>query len=275
MIDCHELLIIFILGIVEGLTEFLPVSSAGHMILIGYLLEFNSDRAKIFEVVVQFGTILSVIVKFWRKLFSVVGIRFNQEILDKEKNSCLSLWHILLGVLPIIVLGFLFYNQIKFFFELIYVMNALLVGSLLLLVAEYFAYCSSSRKISITELSYMQAFFIGCFQCFALCPGFSRSGATVSGGLLMGVSRHSSFEFSFFLAVPVIFGASILDLYKNISLFTHHDVLLFFVGFCTSFVVGLCSIKYFLQMVKNISLIPFVVYRFILAGIIYWLVYNP
>ncbi|QOI10788.1 undecaprenyl-diphosphate phosphatase [Blochmannia endosymbiont of Colobopsis nipponica] len=266
----HELLVIFILGVVEGITEFLPVSSSGHMMLIGYLLEFNNERAKIFEVFIQFGTIFSVIIKFWEKIPKKLGIFSQKSVLMDRDDGFPFLWLLFFGMLPIVVLGFLFYEQIKFFFELKYVMRALVLGGLLLLIAEYFAY-NPPFITSINKLSYLQAFFIGCFQCFALFPGFSRAGATISGGLLIGLNRYASFEFSFFLAVPVIFGAATLDLCKNLSFFTLQDSLLFLVGFITSFVVGLSSIRYFLQFIEKITFIPFVVYRFVLASVIYFL----
>lgn len=180
MADMHEWVIAFILGVVEGLTEFLPVSSTGHMILVGSLLGFTDDKAKTFEVIIQLGSILAV------------------------------------------VLGLVFHEQIKAIFAPIYVMYALVVGGVLLLAGEWLK-PKVPRAAGIDDLTYLQAFLIGCFQCLALWPGFSRSGATISGGLLVGVSRYAASGFSFILAVPMMLGATVLDLYKSLPFLAWQD----------------------------------------------------
>ena len=258
MSDMHSLLIAAILGVVEGLTEFLPVSSTGHMIIVGHLLGFEGDTAKTFEVVIQLGSILAVVVMFWRRLFGLIGIHFGRPLQHEgESKGRLTLIHILLGMIPAVVLGLLFHDTIKSLFNPINVMYALVVGGLL------------PRAPGLDDMTYRQAFMIGCFQCLALWPGFSRSGATISGGMLMGVSRYAASEFSFLLAVPMMMGATALDLYKSWGFLTSGDIPMFAVGFITAFVVALIAIKTFLQLIKRISFIPFAIYRFIVAAAVY------
>ena len=186
MSDMHSLLIAAILGVVEGLTEFLPVSSTGHMIIVGHLLGFEGDTAKTFEVVIQLGSILAVVVMFWRRLFGLIGIHFGRPLQHEgESKGRLTLIHILLGMIPAVVLGLLFHDTIKSLFNPINVMYALVVGGLLLIAAECLK-PKEPRAPGLDDMTYRQAFMIGCFQCLALWPGFSRSGATISGGMLMG-----------------------------------------------------------------------------------------
>lgn len=188
MSDIHSLLVAAILGVVEGLTEFLPVSSTGHMIIVGHLLGFEGDTANTFEVVIQLGSILAVVVMFWRRLFGLIGIHFGRPPEHEGKGSGrLSLIHILLGMIPAVVLGLIFHDTIKSLFNPVNVMYALIVGGVLLIAAEVLK-PKQPRAVGIDDMTYRQAFVIGCFQCLALWPGFSRSGATISGGMLMGAA---------------------------------------------------------------------------------------
>ncbi|ELY5878109.1 undecaprenyl-diphosphate phosphatase [Cronobacter sakazakii] len=268
MTDMHSLLVAAILGIVEGLTEFLPVSSTGHMIIVGHLLGFEGDTAKTFEVVIQLGSILAVVVMFWRRLFGLIGIHFGHPPHEGVGKGRLSLIHILLGMVPAVVLGLVFHDFIKSLFNPINVMYALVVGGVLLIIAEVLK-PKEPKAPGLDDMTYRQAFFIGCFQCLALWPGFSRSGATISGGMLVGVSRYAASEFSFLLAVPMMMGATALDLYKSMGFLTMADLPMFAVGFVTAFVVALVAIKTFLHIIKRISFIPFAIYRFIVAAAIY------
>lgn len=268
MSDMHSLLVAAILGVVEGLTEFLPVSSTGHMIIVGHLLGFEGDTAKTFEVVIQLGSILAVVVMFWRRLFGLIGIHFGKPAHEGTGKGRLTLGHILLGMIPAVVLGLVFHDTIKSLFNPVNVMYALVVGGLLLIAAECLK-PKEPRAPGLDDMTYRQAFMIGCFQCLALWPGFSRSGATISGGMLMGVSRYAASEFSFLLAVPMMMGATALDLYKSWSFLTVADIPMFAVGFATAFVVALVAIKTFLQLIKRISFIPFAIYRFIVAAAVY------
>ena len=200
MADLHHLFIAAILGIVEGLTEFLPVSSTGHMIIVGHLLEFEDQTAETFEVVIQLGSILAVVVMFWRRLFGLIGIHFGKVPHEGTGKGHLTLIHIILGMIPAVIVGLILHDRIKTLFTPINVMYALVAGGILLLLAEYFK-PKQPKSAGLDDMTYRQAFMIGCFQCLALWPGFSRSGATISGGMLMGVSRYAASEYSFLLAV--------------------------------------------------------------------------
>ncbi|ARU92889.1 undecaprenyl-diphosphate phosphatase [Tatumella citrea] len=268
MADLHHLFIAAILGIVEGLTEFLPVSSTGHMIIVGHLLGFEDQTAETFEVVIQLGSILAVVVMFWRRLFGLIGIHFGKVPHEGTGQGHLTLIHIILGMIPAVVLGLILHDRIKTLFTPINVMYALVAGGILLLLAEFFK-PKQPKSVGLDDISYRQAFMIGCFQCLALWPGFSRSGATISGGMLMGVSRYAASEYSFLLAVPMMIGATALDLYKSLNFLTASDIPMFAVGFIMAFIVALIAIKTFLELIKRISFIPFAIYRFILAVVVY------
>ncbi|MBK5071650.1 undecaprenyl-diphosphate phosphatase [Budviciaceae bacterium CWB-B4] len=265
----HSLVVAFILGVVEGLTEFLPVSSTGHMIIVGELLGFSGDTASTFEVVIQLGSILAVVVVFWRRLFGLIGIHFGEVPHEGKGKGRLTLAHIILGMLPAVIAGFALHDDIKeHLFGAKTVMYALIAGGLLLIAAEMLK-PKIPRAEGLDDMTYRQAFIIGCFQCLALWPGFSRSGATISGGMLIGVSRYAASEFSFILAVPMMLGATILVLYKSMGLLVWDDLPMFAVGFFTAFVVALLAIKTFLSVIKRFSFIPFAIYRFFVAGVIY------
>ncbi|WP_159565690.1 undecaprenyl-diphosphate phosphatase [Budvicia diplopodorum] len=270
MSDLHTLLIACILGIVEGLTEFLPVSSTGHMIIVGELLGFTGDKASTFEVVIQLGSILAVVVVFWRRLFGLIGIHFGDVPHEGKGKGRLTLGHIILGMLPAVITGFALHDDIKeYLFGTKTVVYALIAGGLLLIAAEILK-PKKPRAEGIDDMTYRQAFIIGCFQCLALWPGFSRSGATISGGMLIGVSRYAASEFSFILAVPMMLGATALVLYKSFSQLVSGDLPMFAVGFFTAFIVALLAIKTFLSFIKRFSFIPFAIYRFFIAGVIYF-----
>lgn len=269
MSDMHSLLIAAILGVVEGLTEFLPVSSTGHMIIVGHLLGFEGDTAKTFEVVIQLGSILAVVVMFWRRLFGLIGIHFGRPLQHEGENKGrLTLIHILLGMIPAVVLGLLFHDTIKSLFNPINVMYALVVGGLLLIAAECLK-PKEPRAPGLDDMTYRQAFMIGCFQCLALWPGFSRFRGDHFRWDADGGEPLRCFEFSFLLAVPMMMGATALDLYKSWGFLTTGDIPMFAVGFITAFVVALIAIKTFLQLIKRISFIPFAIYRFIVAAAVY------
>ncbi|MBF7958208.1 undecaprenyl-diphosphate phosphatase [Rahnella victoriana] len=269
MVESHSLLVAAILGVVEGLTEFLPVSSTGHLIIAGNLLGFTGDTSKSFEVVIQLGSILAVVVMFWRRLFSMIGLHFGKPPVHEGTGSRrLNLLHIILGMIPATVIGLLFHSQIKSLFEPKFVMYSLVVGGVLLIAAELLK-PKKPRAEGLDDISYLQAFMIGVFQCLALWPGFSRSGATISGGMLMGISRFAASEFSFLLAVPMMMGATALDLYKSYSFLTLADLPMFATGFISAFIVALIAIKTFLAVIKRISFIPFAIYRFFVAIAVY------
>lgn len=269
IVESHSLLVAAILGVVEGLTEFLPVSSTGHLIIAGNLLGFTGDTSKSFEVVIQLGSILAVVVMFWRRLFGMIGLHFGKPpVHEGTGNRRLNLLHIILGMIPATILGLLLHSQIKSLFEPKFVMIALVVGGVLLIAAELLK-PKKPRAEGVDDITYLQAFMIGVFQCLALWPGFSRSGATISGGMLMGISRFAASEFSFLLAVPMMMGATALDLYKSYSFLTLADLPMFATGFISAFIVALIAIKTFLAVIKRISFIPFAIYRFFVAIAVY------
>nr|WP_238484702.1 undecaprenyl-diphosphate phosphatase [Rahnella bonaserana] len=270
IVESHSLLVAAILGVVEGLTEFLPVSSTGHLILAGNLLGFTGDTSKSFEVVIQLGSILAVVVMFWRRLFGMIGLHFGKPPVHEGTGTRrLNLLHIILGMVPATVLGLLLHSQIKSLFEPKFVMVALVVGGVLLIAAELLK-PKKPRAEGVDDITYLQAIMIGVFQCLALWPGFSRSGATISGGMLMGISRFAASEFSFLLAVPMMMGATALDLYKSYSFLTLADLPMFATGFICAFIVALIAIKTFLAVIKRISFIPFAIYRFFVAIAVYF-----
>lgn len=269
VVESHSLLVAVILGVVEGLTEFLPVSSTGHMIIVGNLLGFTGDTAKSFEVIIQLGSIMAVVVMFWRRLFGMIGLHFGKPPVHEGTGTRrLNLIHILLGMLPATVLGLLFHSQIKMLFEPKNVMYALIVGGIWLIAAEWLK-PKKPRAEGLDDMTYLQALMIGVCQCLALWPGFSRSGATIGGGMLLGVSRFAASEFSFLLAVPMMLGATVLDLYKSYSFLSLADLPMFATGFVTAFIVALFAIKAFLSVIKRISFVPFAIYRFIVAIAVY------
>ena len=266
MTESYALFVAFVLGIVEGLTEFLPVSSTGHMIIVGHHLGFEGPKAAPFEVVIQPGSILAVVVMFWRRLFGLIGIHFGQK--PTPGHATLSLVHDILGMLRAVVVGLAIHSWIKAnLFGPETVMYALVAGGILLIIAEKFRPAVTAETLD--DISYKQAFGIGLFQCLALWPGFSRSGATISGGMLMGISRHAAAEFSFIMAVPMMIAASGLDLYKSRDFLSMADFPMFAVGFVTAFVVAMVAIKTFLALIRRLDFIPFAIYRFLLAFVVY------
>jgi undecaprenyl-diphosphatase len=260
----------FILGTVEGLTEFAPVSSTGHMILVDDLwLQsdkwFSQEVANTFKIVIQLGSILAVFTVFWRRLFSLIGIK---RFMENKQAATLSIGHVLAAMLPAAILGFLFEDTIDdYLFSYKTVLVGLVVGGILMIVAEKLQPSAISHNLD--EISYKQAFCIGLFQCLSLWPGFSRSGSTISGGLLLGVNRKTASEFSFIVAFPIMLGATCLKLYKYWEYLTADALPLFVSGFITAFVVSLLAIKFFLKLIEKVKLTPFAIYRFVIAALIY------
>lgn len=258
-----EIIIAIIMGAVEGLTEFAPVSSTGHLILAGSLLHFTGDTAKTFEVIIQLGSIMAVVVLYWKRLWSLFGFYRNE---PKSGPSHLNLLHIIIAGIPAIILGVLLRDFIKkVLFTPGSVLIALVAGGILMIIAEWIA----SRRIGrgTEQLTYRQALIIGLFQCLSLWSGFSRSGSTMAGGIIAGVERKTAAEFSFILAVPIMFGASGYDFIKSLSFLHISDMPLFVVGFLTAFIVAMLAIVSFMKLLKRFTLVPFAVYRFILAAV--------
>lgn len=254
----NEHIIAFILGIVEGLTEYLPVSSTGHLILVGNLLGFTGPKADTFEVIIQLGSMLAILVLYWRKYLSLLNF---SSIGKPEKK--LDIIHIFLGVLPAAVVGFILHDFIKSIFLPKVVVGSLIAGGILMIFAE-----KAHRKFtthSVDELSYKQAFAIGLFQCLAVIPGFSRAGSTISGGLIARADHKTSAEFSFLVALPIMVGATGLDFIKSLHFLHASDFSLFAIGFVTAFVVAMFVAVGFLKILGKVGLSVFAYYRFAVA----------
>jgi undecaprenyl-diphosphatase len=253
-----EMIIAVILGCVEGLTEFLPVSSTGHLILTGSLLHFTGERAKTFEIVIQLGSILAVVVLYWKRLWSLFLVAPGK----------LNILHIICAMIPAVILGLLLHDGIKaYLFSPKTVAIGLVIGGILMIYAE--KKHTQVGTINLDELTYRQAICVGLFQCFALWPGFSRSGATIAGGILLGVNHKTAAEFSFLVAVPMMIAASGLDLVKSYQVLSIDDLGFFLIGFFTAFVVALAAIVFFLKLLAKVKLTPFAYYRFVLAGAVW------
>jgi len=260
--DLFLLLKAVILGVVEGLTEFLPISSTGHLILVGDLLDFNDDRGKAFEVIIQFGAILAVCWEFREKLLKVV-LSFTS-----SPNSRRFVFNLLIASIPAMGLAFLFGKYIKaVLFAPIPVASAFIVGALIIFWAERRqerACLAKSHIHSVDDLSPLDALKVGLAQCAALIPGTSRSGATIIGGMLFGLPRTVATEFSFFLAIPVIGGATayeLLKLWKNPVAISGEFSLVIAIGFISAFISAFICVRWLIHYVAHHNFIPFAWYR--------------
>jgi undecaprenyl-diphosphatase len=254
-----SLLTIILLGIVEGLTEFIPVSSTGHLVLAGELLGFHSEAAATFDVVIQLGAILAVLVLYWRRFRDVlVGLAGGQQ------SALLFTRNIILAFLPSAVIGLVVYKMVKAMLESpIIVAVALIVGGVAILVIERLV--KKPHIIEVEEMSWRTALGIGVIQCLSMIPGVSRSGATILGALSLGVERKTAAEFSFFLAVPTMLAATGYDLLKSSAGLGGEDWTAILVGFVVSFLVAIIVIRWFVAIVSRIGFGVFAWYR-IAAG---------
>jgi undecaprenyl-diphosphatase len=254
-----------ILGIVEGLTEFIPVSSTGHLILVGDGLSFKSANTATFEIAIQLGAILAVVV-IYRGFFSQF-LNYKNWLNKEAKN-------ILVAILPALIMGFFFHGLIKkYLFSSLTVVLALLVGGVIMIIAEKFLKKEAQTK-QVEDITIKQSFIIGISQCFALWPGMSRSGSTIVGGLLAGLDHKTSAKFSFIIAVPVMFAAVGYDILKSLSSLTIIDLYLISIGFVVSFFVALLAIVSFIKILSRFKLTPFAIYRIlvsILLLLVLWL----
>ena len=256
-----DLLTVILLGIVEGLTEFIPVSSTGHLVLAGALLGFKDGSGGAFDIVIQLGAILAVIVLYWRRFLDVaIGLfGWRQGPVAFTRN-------ILLGFLPSAVIGALAYKAIKVMLETPAIVAwALILGGLAILAIERMTKTVTTE--SVEAMNWKTALGIGFVQCLSMIPGVSRSGATIMGALLLGVERKTAAEFSFFVAVPTMMGASTLALYKEGAALAAADISNIAIGFAISFVVAALVIKAFMAIVTRYGFAPFAWYR-IVAGIV-------
>ena len=244
-----------IMGVVEGLTEFLPISSTGHLILAGSLLGFDDAKAKVFDIAIQTGAILAVIIVYWQK------IRSTLVALPSERQAQKFALNVLIGFLPAVLLGLLFGKLIKaHLFTPTVVASTFILGGFVILWAERRPQ-SAARIHSVDDMSALDALKVGLVQCLAMIPGTSRSGATIIGGMLLGLSRQAATDFSFFLAIPTLIGAGVYSLYKERALLSMADLPMFAVGLFFSFISAWVCVRWLLRYISNNSFVPFAWYR--------------
>ena len=254
-----------LLGVVEGLTEFLPVSSTGHLIVAGSLLGYTGEQAKTFEIVIQAGAILAVCWEFRAKLIAVLSGMFRDEA---ARRFVLNL---IVAFIPAAALGFAFNKVIKaHLFAPIPVACAFVVGAFFILWAERRQRLrpNTIRVATIDDMRWTDALKVGCAQALALIPGTSRSGATIIGGMLFGLSRVAATEFSFFLAIPTLFAATVYSLYKDSSLLSAQSLPAFGVGFATAFVAAFICVRWLIRYVAHHDFVPFAWYRIAFGAVI-------
>lgn len=263
-----DYMIAVILGIVEGVTEYLPISSTGHMILVGDWLGFTGPRASVFEVFIQLGAILSVLVIYKEKFIRMLRQYRCWDMLRpqnwRRNDTGLTLAHVGAGIVPVMIIGYFAHGVIKtYLFSVGTVIIGLVIGGVFMLLAERAkirALCDDVEKMTI-----LQAFLVGAFQMFALWPGFSRSGSTIAGGLFLGLSRKAAADFSFIIAVPVMIIACFYDLLKSWSVLDSGDLVMIAIGFVTAFIVAYISVLWFLKFLNKSTLTSFACYRFLVA----------
>lgn len=261
--DLLVLLKAFILGVVEGLTEFLPVSSTGHLIVVGDLLNFNNEVGKVFEIVIQLGAILAVCWEYRVRLLGVVTR------LPSERSAQRFVANLFIAFLPAAVLGLAFIKVIKtYLFNPFSVAIAFFVGGVIILLVE--ARERPVRVEHVDDMRWRDALKVGFAQCFALIPGTSRSGSTIMGGMIFGLSRQAATEFSFFLAIPTMFAATFYDLYKNWGLLHAHDFGTFAVGFITAFVAAFFAVRGLLRYIAHHKFTVFAWYRIAFGLVLLW-----
>jgi undecaprenyl-diphosphatase len=243
-----------IMGIVEGLTEFLPVSSTGHLILAGSLLGFSDDKSKVFDIAIQTGAIVAVVIVYWQKLRDTVAL------LPSGGQARRFVLNVGIAFAPAVVLGLLFGKAIKaHLFTPVVVASAFIVGAFVILWAERRS--MSARIESVDAMTPMDALKVGLVQCLAMIPGTSRSGATIIGGMLLGLSRKAATDFSFYLAIPTLVGAGAYSLYKERALLSMADLPLFAVGLLFSFVSAWICVRWLLRYISSHTFVPFAWYR--------------
>ena len=263
--DTVLLIKVIIMGIVEGLTEFLPLSSTGHLILAGSLLNFTGEKVKLFEIVIQAGAMLAVCWEYRHRIFNVIR-NFSSDVAARRFVA-----NLLVAFLPAVVLGLLFGKMIKaHLFAPVPVALAFIVGAFIILIVERRNRLNedSLRIHSVDEMTMLDAFKVGCAQCFALIPGTSRSGASIIGGMVFGLSRQAATEFSFFLAIPTLFGATIYSLYKERALLSVADLPMFGVGALAAFISAFFCVRWLLRYISTHDFMIFVWYRIVFGVLI-------
>jgi len=244
-----------VMGVVEGLTEFLPISSTGHLILTGALLGFDDAKAKVFDIAIQTGAILAVVIVYWQKIRSTVLA------LPSQRQAQRFALNVLIAFLPAVVLGLLFGKAIKeHLFNAAVVATTFILGGLVILWAER-RQQATARVADVDQMTPLYALKVGLVQCLAMIPGTSRSGATIIGGMLLGLSRKAATDFSFYLAIPTLIGAGAYSLYKERGLLTAADLPMFAVGLLFSFVSAWICVRWLLRYIATHTFVPFAWYR--------------
>jgi len=247
-----------LMGIVEGLTEFLPISSTGHLILAGALLGFDDEKAKVFDIAIQTGAIFAVILVYWQK------IRDTLVALPTDKQAQQFALNVFVAFVPAVLLGLLFGKAIKAnLFTPVVVASTFILGGFIILWAErrQARNPAVARIQEVEAMTAMDALKVGLVQCLAMVPGTSRSGATIIGGMLLGLSRKAATDFSFYLAIPTLIGAGVYSLYKDRALLSLADVPMFAVGLVFSFISAWLCIRWLLRYIASHSFVPFAWYR--------------
>jgi undecaprenyl-diphosphatase len=254
-VDIVLLVTAAVMGVVEGLTEFLPISSTGHLILAGALLGFDDERAKVFDIAIQTGAILAVIIVYWLK------IRDTLVALPTQRQAQRFALNVVIGVLPAIVLGLAFGKAIKAnLFTAAVVATTFILGGFVILWAEKRTQVAA-RIHDVDQMTPWDALKVGLVQCLAMIPGTSRSGATIIGGMLLGLSRKAATDFSFYLAIPTLIGAGVYSLYKERALLSMADLPMFLVGLVFSFISAWICVRWLLRYISTHSFTPFAWYR--------------
>lgn len=254
-----------VMGVVEGLTEFLPISSTGHLILTGALLGLDDDKGKVFDIAIQTGAILAVIIVYWQKIFSTVVA------LPSQREAQRFALNVFIAFVPAVVLGLLFGKFIKaYLFTPTVVASTFILGGFIILWAEGWGRAKPedeeqsvepARIETVEAMSPIDALKVGLVQCLAMIPGTSRSGATIIGGMLLGLSRKAATDFSFYLAIPTLIGAGAYSLYKERALLSMADAPMFAVGLVLSFISAWVCVRWLLRYIATHSFVPFAWYR--------------
>ena len=251
-----------IMGVVEGLTEFLPISSTGHLILAGSLLGFDDAKAKVFDIAIQTGAIFAVILVYWQK------IRDTLVALPTQRQAQRFALNVCIGFLPAVLLGLLFGKAIKaHLFTPVVVASTFIIGGFIILWAERRS-PAAARIQSVDDMTPLDALKVGLVQCLAMVPGTSRSGATIIGGMLLGLSRKAATDFSFFLAIPTLIGAGVYSLYKERALLSAADLPMFMTGLVFSFLSAWLCVRWLLRYISTHSFVPFAYYRIVFGVVV-------
>ncbi|XBC43373.1 MAG: undecaprenyl-diphosphate phosphatase [Buchnera aphidicola (Meitanaphis flavogallis)] len=266
----YYIIITIILGIIEGITEFFPISSTCHIMIFSKIFKIEANEAKTLNLFMQLGTSLSILLHFKNTfitlLYSLLKIKKKYTY-----NNHLSYYHILLSIFPIALLGLYSHKYMQFIFNPKNILLSIICGSTLLMLSEIL---KTRIKNKNTHINLIKSFTIGCFQCLALFPGFSRSCSTISIGILIGLNQRVATYFSFIISVPIFFGAMILDIIHDVSTISHCNMCLLIIGFLSAFITSKLCIRKCLKIVSTGSFIPFIIYRFMLSIIIYVFFYH-